>query len=113
MCQRPAGGRHGAACSPHPSIPPATLARACSVLSGLLRYAPVTSLRGRGMYCRVKLLWEEVRGEPGEGGRESEREKEREKENGERQREHTVRKPQLGYPDIHLTASQCLCVSIL
>ncbi len=29
---------------------------ACSVLSGALRYACVTSLSGIGMYCRVKLL---------------------------------------------------------
>lgn len=33
-----------------------TLVRACSVFSGALRYAWVTSLRGRGMYWRVKLL---------------------------------------------------------
>lgn len=35
-----------------------TLVSACSVLSGALRYACVMSLRGRGMYCKVKLLRE-------------------------------------------------------
>lgn len=34
-----------------------TLVRAWSVFSGALRYAWVTSLRGRGMYWRVKLLF--------------------------------------------------------
>lgn len=33
-----------------------TLVSACSVLSGALRYAWLMSLRGRGMYCKVKLL---------------------------------------------------------
>lgn len=33
-----------------------TLVNACSVLSGALRYAWLISLRGRGMYCKVKLL---------------------------------------------------------
>lgn len=33
-----------------------TLVRACSVLSGALRYACEISPSGRGMYCRVKLL---------------------------------------------------------
>lgn len=37
-----------------PLIP--TLVSACSVLSGALRYAWLMSLRGRGMYCKVKLL---------------------------------------------------------
>lgn len=36
-----------------------TLVSACSVLSGALRHAWLMSLRGRGMYCRVKLLREE------------------------------------------------------
>lgn len=33
-----------------------TLVSACSVLSGALRYAWLMSLKGRGMYCKVKLL---------------------------------------------------------
>lgn len=33
-----------------------TLVSACSVLSGSLRCAWLMSLRGRGMYCKVKLL---------------------------------------------------------
>lgn len=39
-----------------------TLVSACSVLSGALRYAWLMSLRGRGIYCRVKLLREEHTG---------------------------------------------------
>lgn len=39
-----------------------TLVSACSVLSGALRYAWLMSLRGRGMYCKVKLLTGEIRG---------------------------------------------------
>lgn len=35
-----------------------TLVSACSVLSEVLRYAWLMSLRGRGMYCKVKLLGE-------------------------------------------------------
>ena len=36
-----------------------TFVRACSVFSGALRYAWLMSLRGRGMYCKVKLLWKD------------------------------------------------------
>lgn len=43
-----------------------TLVSACSVLSGALRYAWLMSLRGRGMYCKVKLLREERAEEEGD-----------------------------------------------
>lgn len=42
-----------------------TLVSACSVLSGALRYAWLMSLRGRGIYCKVKLLREEISEEEG------------------------------------------------